>query len=185
MALELDAIPILDNHCHSLLRAQPQDDAAFRIHLTESYYPEIARDHVPHSLFYLWAIRELAAFLGCEPTPDAVHATRRERGVERLTREIVQRANFRGWLVDTGYGTDTTLSLDELRGFVPCDIRAAERGQKELGDLEGDAGPGEASVRIAAVPALRVDDRHGGRHRRMASGRRTAHVTDTPMCGDR
>ena len=25
---------------------------AFRIHLTESYFPEIARDHVPHSLFY-------------------------------------------------------------------------------------------------------------------------------------
>jgi hypothetical protein len=65
MALELDAIPILDNHCHSLLRAQPQDDAAFRIHLTESYYPEIARDHVPHTLFYQWAIRELAAFLAC------------------------------------------------------------------------------------------------------------------------
>ena len=90
MALELDAIPILDNHCHSLLRAQPQDDAAFRIHLTESYYPEIARDHVPHSLFYLWAIRELAAFLGCEPTPDAVHATRRERGVERLATSLLQ-----------------------------------------------------------------------------------------------
>ena len=139
MALELDAIPILDNHCHSLLRAQPQDDAAFRIHLTESYYPEIARDHVPHSLFYLWAIRELAAFLGCEPTPDAVHATRRERGVERLTREIVQRANFRGWLVDTGYGTDTTLSLDELRGFVPCDIREILRLEPLIERLIVDA----------------------------------------------
>jgi hypothetical protein len=123
MALDLDPIPILDNHCHSLLRVQPSDDAAFRIHLTESYYPEIARDHVQHSLFYQWAIRELAAFLGCEATPDAVHAARRERGVELLTREIVQRANFRGWLVDTGYGAEATFTLDELRGFVPCEIR--------------------------------------------------------------
>ncbi len=47
VALDLDAIPIVDNHCHSLLRQQPPDDDAFRIHLTESYFPEIARDHVP------------------------------------------------------------------------------------------------------------------------------------------
>ena len=47
VALDLDAIPIVDNHCHSLLRRQPPDDEAFRIHLTESTFPEIARDHVP------------------------------------------------------------------------------------------------------------------------------------------
>ena len=46
------SIPIVDNHCHSLLREQPPDDEAFRIHLTESYFPEVARDDVPHSLFY-------------------------------------------------------------------------------------------------------------------------------------
>ena len=42
--LDLDAISIVDNHCHSLLRRQPPDDEAFRIHLTESTFPEIARD---------------------------------------------------------------------------------------------------------------------------------------------
>ena len=67
-------IPIVDNHCHSLLREQPVDDEAFRIHLTETYFPEVARDDVPHSLFYHWTIRELAGLLDCEPTPDAVHA---------------------------------------------------------------------------------------------------------------
>ena len=74
MALDLSSIPIVDNHCHSLLREQPPDDAAFRIHLTESYFPEVARDDVPHSLFYQWTIRELAGLLDVEPTPDAVHA---------------------------------------------------------------------------------------------------------------
>jgi hypothetical protein len=74
VALDLDAIPIVDNHCHSLLREQPADDDAFRIHLTESYFPEIARDDVPYSLFYQWTIRELAGLLDVEPTPDAVHA---------------------------------------------------------------------------------------------------------------
>jgi hypothetical protein len=127
MALDLGAIPIVDNHCHSLLRRQPPDDDAFRIHLTESTFPEIARDHVPSSLFYHWTLRELATLLDCAPTPEAVHAARRERGVEWLTREIVERANFKTWLVDTGYGADTTYSLDELRALAPCRIEEVLR----------------------------------------------------------
>lgn len=122
MPLDLASIPIVDNHCHSLLRDQPADDEAFRIHLTESYFPEVARDDVPHSLLYRWTVRELAELLGCEPTPDAVHAARRARGLAWLTREIVERGNFRTWLIDTGYGADTTFSLAELRGLAPCRI---------------------------------------------------------------
>jgi hypothetical protein len=122
MPLDLAPIPIVDNHCHSLLRDQPPDDDAFRIHLTESYFPEVARDDVPHSLLYQWTIRELAGLLGCEATPDAVHATRRARGLEWLTREVVQRGNFKTWLVDTGYGAETTFGLDELRALAPCRI---------------------------------------------------------------
>jgi len=117
--LDLAAIPIVDNHCHSLLREQPADDLAFRNHLTESYIPEVARDDVPHSLGWHWAIRELASFLGCDPMPDAVHAARRDWGVQRLAREVVRRGNFKTWLVDTGYGSGTTFSLDELRAMAP------------------------------------------------------------------
>jgi hypothetical protein len=117
VSLDLDAIPIVDNHCHSLLRHQPPDDDAFRIHLTESTLPAMA-DHVPTTLFYQWTLRELAGLLDCEPTADAVHAARRERGVEWLTREIVERANFKTWLIDTGYGAETTYSLDELRALT-------------------------------------------------------------------
>jgi len=127
VALDLDGIPIVDNHCHSLLREQPQDDAAFRIHLTESYFDEIARDHVPTSIFYRRTLVELADLLGCAPTPDAVHAARRERGMEWLTREIVARANFKTWLIDTGYGAETTYSLDELRSLAPVRIEEVIR----------------------------------------------------------
>ena len=127
MPVDLSGIPIVDHHCHSLLRVQPSDDVAFRNSLTETYFPEIVRDHVPHTLVYHWAIRELAAFLGCDPVPEAVHAARLERGVERLAREIVDRANFRTWLIDTGYGADTTYGLDELRAMVPCQIREIVR----------------------------------------------------------
>jgi hypothetical protein len=123
MPLDLSAIPIVDHHCHSLLREQPQDDEAFRNHLTETYLPEMALDHVQNSLVYHWAIRELASFFGCAPEPDAVHSARRERGVEAIARDVVERGNFKTWLVDSGYGTDTTFSLGELRGIVPCEIR--------------------------------------------------------------
>ncbi len=127
MPLDLSGIPIVDHHCHSLLRRQPPDDDAFRIHLTETYFDEIARDHVQHSLVYHWAIRELARFLGCEPSPDAVHAARRERGVEWLAREVVERGNFKTWLIDTGYGADATYELAELRSIVPCQVREIVR----------------------------------------------------------
>jgi hypothetical protein len=127
MPLDLGPIPIIDNHCHSLLRVQPADDDAFRIHLTETYFPEVARDDVPHTLLYHWTIRELAGLLDCEPTPDAVHAARRDRGLAWLAREVVTRANFRTWLVDTGYGADTTFPLDELRALVPCRIEEVLR----------------------------------------------------------
>jgi hypothetical protein len=127
VALDLGRIPIVDNHCHSLLRQQPQDDESFRIHLTESYFEEIAREHVPSSILYRRFLVELAALLECDPTPDAVHAARRERGVEWLTREIVARANFKTWLIDTGYGADTTFSLDELRNLAQVRVEEVLR----------------------------------------------------------
>jgi hypothetical protein len=157
VTLDLDAIPIVDNHCHSLLRRQPADDDAFRNHLTESTFPEIARDHIPTSLAYHIALRELAVLLDCEPTPDAVHAARRERGVEWLTREIVQRGAFKTWLIDTGYGADTTYSLDELRALAPCRIEEVLRLEPLIERLILDAADFDGFIEAyrAALDGLR------------------------------
>jgi len=123
MPLDLAPIPIVDGHCHSLLRRQPGDDEAFRAHLTESSFPEIGRDHVPHSLLYHVALRELGELFGCEPRPEAIHEARASWGVERVAREIVERASFETWLVDSGYGGEGTFTVDELRKLVPCEVR--------------------------------------------------------------
>jgi uncharacterized protein len=157
VTLDLGPIPIVDNHCHSLLRAQPADDDAFRTHLTESYIPEIARDHVPTSIFYQRTLRELAALLDCEPTADAVHAARRERGVEWLTREIATRANFKTWLIDTGYGSDTTYSLDELRGLAPVRVEEVLRLEPMIERLilDSDGFDGFVDAYRAAISDLR------------------------------
>jgi hypothetical protein len=157
VSLDLDGIPIVDNHCHSLLRRQPADDDAFRNHLTESTFPEIARDHVPTSLAYHIAIREMAILLDCEPTPDAVHAARRERGVEWLTRQVVDRATFKTWLIDTGYGADATYSLDELRALAPCRIEEIVRLEPLIEGLILDAADFDVFIEAyrAALDGLR------------------------------
>ncbi len=157
MSLDLDGVPIVDNHCHSLLRRQPADDDAFRNHLTESTFPEIARDHVPTSLAYHIAIREMAILLDCEPTPDAVHAARRERGVEWLTRQVVDRAAFKTWLIDTGYGADATYSLDELRALAPCRIEEIVRLEPLIEGLILDAADFDGFIEAyrAALDGLR------------------------------
>ena len=158
MGLDLDPIPIVDNHCHSLLRTQPPDDAAFRVHLTESYFKDIARDHVPTSIFYRRTLVELADLLGCAPTPDAVHTARRERGVEWLTREIVRRANFKTWLIDTGYGAESTYSLDELRTLAPVRIEEVIRLEPMIERLILESGSFDAFIGAyrAAISDLRA-----------------------------
>ena len=51
--VDLDSLPIVDNHCHSLLRDALQLDAlGFRGCFTESGEIRVLRDHLPHSLFY-------------------------------------------------------------------------------------------------------------------------------------
>ena len=158
MPLDLSAIPIVDNHCHSLLRVQPADDDAFRIHLTETYFPEVARDDVPHTLLYHWTIRELATFFGCSPTPGAVHAARRERGRDWIAREVVTRGAVKTWLIDTGYGSDTTLSLEELRAVVPCRIEEILRLEPMI---EGLILEHATFDRFLDAYQARLDDLHG------------------------
>ena len=158
MGLDLDRIPIVDNHCHSLLREQPTDDVAFRMHLTESYFEDIARDHVPTSIFYRRTLVELADLLGCAATPEAIHAARRERGVAWLTREVVRRANFKTWLIDTGYGADTTYSLDELRKLGPVRVEEVIRLEPMIERLILESGSfgGFIEAYRAAISNLRA-----------------------------
>ena len=129
----------------------------------------MARDDVPHTVLYQWTIRELAGLLDCEPTPDAVHAARRARGVEALAREVVERGNFKTWLIDTGYGADTTFSLDELRAIVPCRIEEILRLEPMIERLIIEATDFDGLPRRVPGVARRPA---GPRHRRPQVGHR-------------
>jgi hypothetical protein len=127
MLLDLSSIPVIDHHCHSLFREQPQTVDEFRAFFTESYYPEIARDHVQHTIFYQWALRALAQFFECEPHAEAILARRKALDLRSLIGRIVVDANIRAWLVDYGYSTAQTFDHAGLKPLVPCRVEPVLR----------------------------------------------------------
>ena len=78
--------------------------------------------HVPETIFYRWAIRELATVLACEPTTEAVLAARGRMSPEALARRLLGEANIAVLLVDHGYRTDETWRPLELAAQVPCRV---------------------------------------------------------------
>lgn len=113
--MNLGSIPITDNHCHSLLRDQPRTALEFRACFTESYFSEIPRNHVPHTIFYQWGLRELAKLYECEPDETVLIEKMNARDIFTRTQHINQAANITTWLVDYGYSTTQTYSHDELK----------------------------------------------------------------------
>ncbi|HZQ06882.1 MAG TPA: amidohydrolase family protein [Anaerolineae bacterium] len=120
-------IPLLDNHCHSLLRAQPHTVEDWRKFFTESYFPEIAREHVEHTIFYQWAQRALGGFFECEPRAEEILEKRNAMDLAVLTQKINADANIHAWLVDYGYSTTETFWHDELKRIAGVRVENVRR----------------------------------------------------------
>jgi hypothetical protein len=78
--------------------------------------------HVPETVFYRWALRELATVLGCAPTTAAVLAARGRMSAEALAQRLLGEAHIAALLVDHGYLTDETWPPAELAARVPCRV---------------------------------------------------------------
>ena len=98
------------------------DAAAYAGFFTESGDPRMHARHAPETIFYRWAIRELAVALDCAPTTEAVLAARRRMSAEALAHRLLGEANIAGLLVDHGYRTDETWPPAELAARVPCRV---------------------------------------------------------------
>jgi uncharacterized protein len=121
--LNLDAVPILDQHCHALLRDGTVAEAtAYARFFTESGDPTMHAHHVPETVFYRWAIRELSTTLACAPTTEAVLAARGDMAADALARRLLVEANIAVLLVDHGYRTDETWPPRELAARLPCHV---------------------------------------------------------------
>jgi uncharacterized protein len=119
-AVDLRHIPVVDNHCHGILRSQNFDDlVSWRRAFTESADPGMPRDHVASSAFYRRLIRALSGFFGCEPHEVAVLAARKDS--TELTGAFLRAANIETLLLDTGYPpSEEVLPRDELAQLGDC-----------------------------------------------------------------
>src|SRR5918998_1074195 len=121
-AIDLRQIPVVDNHCHGILRSQRFDDLmSWREVFTESMDPGMMRDHVSSTAFYRRLIRALSGFFGCEPHEVAVLAARKERDESELTGAFLRAANIETLLIDTGHPPpEEVLPHDELGRLGGC-----------------------------------------------------------------
>jgi uncharacterized protein len=121
-ALDFTQLPVVDNHCHGIVRDQAFEDIrGWRQAFTESNDPGMARDHVASTAFYRRLIRTLADFLECEPEEEAVFAARTRRDGRELTGALLLAANVDTLLLDTGFPPPEKVlpvpELGEVGGF--------------------------------------------------------------------
>jgi len=128
VTLDLAAIPILHHHCHPLIRpGPPLAPGAFQRFFTESADETIRAEHVPHTGFFRWAIKELAGFFECAPTAEAVLAARAAVPPDELASRMLQDARVAALLVDHGYQVGESYDQAELRARLPCRVEPVLR----------------------------------------------------------
>ena len=120
LILELSAIPLIDGHCHSIVASFQESSVESFLHMfTEAADGRLLAHHVPHSLTYRRALRDIAAFLGCAPAPTSVLEARRQR--PDYLAALCRDASIRALLVDSGYPAGA-LSLSQLHIETGCRI---------------------------------------------------------------
>ena len=134
--MDLSPIPIIDHHTHSLLRdTSPLSPTGFQRFFTESDDPRIHADHASQTLFFRWAVKELAQYFGCDPLEEAVLAARNAIPAETLAARMFRDANLPVLCIDYGFGAAANLSPDELAARLPCRIERILRLETMAQDL--------------------------------------------------
>jgi hypothetical protein len=103
MDLDLSDIPIVDHHAHPLRRIQPATPDEWLGFFTESSDPDLILHHVPHTLFFQYAVQVLSGLLGCEASATAVLKGRDLLGQQGWAKLLIQSANIKTMLMDYGF----------------------------------------------------------------------------------
>ena len=136
MSLDVSGIPILDQHCHPLLRDGVSLSALdYQRFFSESGEAGMHERHAPTTILFRWALKELATFLGCVPTVDAVLAARAAAGGDTLADRMLRSAGLGLLLVDHGYQTGDSLSHAEMTARLPCRLASILRLETLAQDL--------------------------------------------------
>jgi uncharacterized protein len=133
----LRSIDLVDHHAHGILREQPSLDE-FRGLFSESPDPR-QWPHVATGLTYRRAIRELAAFFGCEPTEAAVYEYRLARDPAEYASALLRATGTDTLLVDDGFpAPGTGVEWRELGELAGCEARPVLRIERvaEAGGID-------------------------------------------------
>ncbi len=116
-------IPVIDNHCHPYLfevnpaRYEPLDTF---VGTRDGSAESIA--HRDAMIYQRWATRELAAFLGCAPTIEAVAKARAAVGDEgTYVKRLFASEGVQGLVIDTGY-PQPPVDMTRFRERVPTTL---------------------------------------------------------------
>ena len=121
-SLDVSAIPVVDNHCHTLYRDQPGIDLGrWRRLLTESTEPETETRHGSTTLLYTRLVHRLARFLECEDDDTAVLRARMLLDGDELVSSLLRDANIGVLLLDDGFPPrDEVLDHAEFGRLAGC-----------------------------------------------------------------
>jgi hypothetical protein len=120
MPLDLVSIPILDHHCHAFLRGATSYSALeFQRFFSEGGDDTIVAEHTPNSVFFRWAIKELAQFFECASTTESVLAARAEIPLNELGTRMLRDTNILILLIDYGLGGADRMSIAEMKASLP------------------------------------------------------------------
>jgi uncharacterized protein len=172
IADELAEIPLVDQHCHSVV-VDPLDRAQFELLLTEAHDRGPAGTSEFDSQVGLAVRRWCAPVLGLDrhADPDAYLARRVELGPRETVRTLLQACGSSDLLVDTGLGWPGLCDLAELADLASARVQEVVRveavaeglaasgvGAGELGSALADGLAEQASRTVAfkTVAAYRV-----------------------------
>ena len=104
----IEEIPVIDNHCHPIVRDQQLTLDRWIHYFSPSHD---TGPNVPYTVYYRWAVRQLAAYFGVEPNAEAVLEARNSRPFEQYVADLGRNANIAGLVEDEGYpiGVDASI----------------------------------------------------------------------------
>jgi hypothetical protein len=102
--IDLTGIPVIDNHCHPILRDQSISSIEdWRSRFSEAADATTRRQHVPYTVFYRRLIRSMARFYECDDTEAAVLRARASCQISTLLQHLGTEANVAALVIDIGY----------------------------------------------------------------------------------
>jgi hypothetical protein len=123
--LDLTNIAVVDNHCHPVLLEQKMDTLQFRAFFSEASAPVFAEQHVANSVYYLWMLRQLAVFFGCQSKSDEdeVLAARNRLDADTLIEHLYRAARIDTLILDVAYPqTEICYSPERMGQLGHCRV---------------------------------------------------------------